>query len=76
MFYRKTARIAVPIIIQNGFTFLVNFVDNIMVGQLGTEAMSGVAIVNMVQCYSVRGIHVVAGINIATTIYNVFCRLY
>ncbi len=37
MFYRKTARIAVPIIIQNGFTFLVNFVDNIMVGSLGQK---------------------------------------
>ncbi|MBO4279143.1 MAG: MATE family efflux transporter [Spirochaetales bacterium] len=38
--------IAVPIMIQNGFTNFVNLLDNIMVGRLGTEPMSGVAIVN------------------------------
>lgn len=45
-FYKRVALIALPIVIQNAFSFMVNFVDNIMVGQLGTEAMSGVAIVN------------------------------
>ena len=38
--------IAFPIMIQNGFTNFVNLLDNIMVGRLGTEPMSGVAIVN------------------------------
>ncbi|MCR5683895.1 MAG: MATE family efflux transporter [Lachnospiraceae bacterium] len=38
--------IAVPMMIQNGITNFVNLLDNIMVGQLGTEQMSGVAIVN------------------------------
>ncbi len=38
--------IAVPIMIQNGITNFVNLLDNIMVGQLGTEQMSGVSIVN------------------------------
>ena len=33
-------------ILQNAVTNLVSFLDNIMVGQLGTEQMSGVAIVN------------------------------
>ena len=33
-------------IVQNAITNLVSFLDNIMVGQLGTEQMSGVAIVN------------------------------
>ena len=32
--------------IQNGITNFVNMLDNIMVGQVGTEQMSGVAIVN------------------------------
>ncbi|MBQ9810603.1 MAG: MATE family efflux transporter, partial [Spirochaetales bacterium] len=32
--------------VQNGFTNFVNLLDNIMVGRLGTEPMSGVAIVN------------------------------
>lgn len=38
--------IAIPIMVQNGFTNFVNLLDNIMVGRLGTEPMSGVAIVN------------------------------
>ena len=38
--------VAFPIMIQNGFTNFVNLLDNIMVGRLGTEQMSGVAIVN------------------------------
>mgnify|MGYP000744942104 CR=1 FL=1 len=38
--------IAVPIIIQNLLTNLVSMADNIMVGQLGTDQMSGVAIIN------------------------------
>lgn len=38
--------IAVPIMIQNGITNLVSLLDNVMVGRLGTEAMSGAAIVN------------------------------
>ena len=38
--------IAVPIMIQNGITNFVSMLDNIMVGQVGTEQMSGVAIVN------------------------------
>ena len=33
-------------IIQNAITSFVNFLDNIMVGQIGTEQMTGVAIVN------------------------------
>ncbi|MBP3474993.1 MAG: MATE family efflux transporter [Lachnospiraceae bacterium] len=38
--------IAVPIMIQNGITNFVGLLDNIMIGQIGTEQMSGVAIVN------------------------------
>ena len=45
-FYRMVLRIAVPVMVQNGITNFVNLLDNIMVGQVGTEPMSGVAIVN------------------------------
>lgn len=45
-FYKMVLMIALPIMVQNGITNLVNLVDNVMVGQLGTEQMSGVAIVN------------------------------
>lgn len=45
-FYKMVLMIAVPIMIQNGITNFVNLLDNIMIGQVGTEQMSGVAIVN------------------------------
>lgn len=38
--------IAVPIMVQNGITNFVSLLDNIMVGQVGTNQMSGVAIAN------------------------------
>ena len=45
-FYRRVLSVSVPIMIQMGVTNFVNLLDNIMVGQLGTESMSGVSIVN------------------------------
>ena len=45
-FYRYVLFLAIPMIIQNAITSFVSFLDNIMVGQIGTEQMSGVAIVN------------------------------
>ena len=45
-FYRRVCYLAVPMIIQNAITSFVSFLDNIMVGQVGTNQMSGVAIVN------------------------------
>lgn len=44
--FKSVLMIALPIMVQNGFTNFVNLLDNIMVGRLGTEPMSGVAIVN------------------------------
>ena len=45
-FYSMVLHVAVPIMVQNGISNFVNLLDNIMVGQVGTEQMSGVAIVN------------------------------
>ncbi len=45
-FYKKVLAVTLPIMLQNGITNFVNMLDNIMVGQIGTEQMSGVAIVN------------------------------
>lgn len=45
-FYRRVLAVAVPIMIQNGITNFVGLLDNIMVGRVGTEEMSGIAIVN------------------------------
>ena len=45
-FYKSVLTVAVPIMIQNGISNFVSLLDNIMVGQVGTEQMSGIAIVN------------------------------
>lgn len=45
-FYRMVMSVAVPIMVQNGITNFVGLLDNIMVGRVGTEQMSGIAIVN------------------------------
>lgn len=43
--YKRALRLAVPMMIQNGITNMVTLVDNVMVGSLGTEAMTAVSIV-------------------------------
>lgn len=45
-FYKMTMTVALPIMIQNFITNFVSMLDNLMVGSLGTEQMSGVSIVN------------------------------
>lgn len=45
-FYRTVFLIAVPVMIQNAITNFVGLLDNLMVGQIGTAQMSGVAIIN------------------------------
>lgn len=45
-FYKMVLAIAVPIMVQNGITNFVSLLDNIMIGRIGTEQMSGAAIVN------------------------------
>ena len=45
-FYRMVLGITIPIIIQNGITNFVSLLDNVMVGRLGTEQLSGVGIAN------------------------------
>ena len=45
-FYKAVLAIIIPVIIQNGISNFVNLLDNLMVGALGNEEMSGVAIAN------------------------------
>ncbi len=47
-FYKYALSVAVPMMLQNFITNFVNMLDNLMVGSLGTEQMSGVAIVNQI----------------------------
>lgn len=60
-FYRYLIFLAFPMIVQNGITSFVSFLDNIMVGQIGTEPMSGVAIVN--QLFFVFNICIFGGVS-------------
>lgn len=64
-FYRMLLYVALPIMIQNGITNSVNLLDNIMVGQTGTEAMSGVAVVNtLIFVFEISIFGVIAGASI------------
>ena len=45
-FYKNVMKISVPIMVQNGISNFVSLLDNIMIGRVGTEQMSGVSIVN------------------------------
>lgn len=45
-FYKKLLAVMLPVLLQNVITNFVSLLDNIMVGRVGTEQMSGVAIVN------------------------------
>lgn len=47
-FYKMVFVVAIPIMIQNGITNFVNMLDNIMIGRIGTESMTGVSIVNQI----------------------------
>lgn len=66
-FYRMTLGVAIPIMIQNGITNFVGLLDNIMVGQIGTEQMSGIAIINqLLLVYNLAIFGAVSGAGIFT----------
>ena len=45
--YIKTLlKIAIPMMVQNGISNFVNLLDNLMIGSIGTNAISGVGIAN------------------------------
>lgn len=69
-FYKMVLLIAVPVMIQNGLTNFVSLLDNIMVGQIGTEQMSGVAIVNqLILVYNLCIFGGMSGVGIFTAQY-------
>ncbi len=70
-FYKYALRIAVPIMIQNGITNFVGMLDNVMVGQVGTDQMSGVAIVNqLIFVWNLMVFGGLSGIGIFTAQYH------
>lgn len=69
-FYRAVSKLATPILIQTGIVYLVSLLNTVMVGQLGTEQMSGVAIAN--QLLNVSNVCVagaISGVGIFTAQY-------
>lgn len=69
-FYRMVLTIAVPIMIQNGVSNFVSLLDNLMIGRVGTNALSGVAISNQLMfIYYLMVFGAVAGVGIFTAQY-------
>ncbi len=69
-FYKATLGVALPIMIQNGITNFVGLLDNIMVGQVGTEQMSGIAIVNqLMMVFNLAIFGAISGAGIFTAQY-------
>lgn len=59
--YKRALKLAVPMMIQNGITNMVTLVDNVMVGSLGTEAVTAVSVVG--QLFFVFSLAVFGGIS-------------
>ncbi len=69
-FYKSILIIALPIMFQNLITNFVNLLDNLMVGALGTEEVSAVAIVNqLVFIYNLTIFGAISGAGIFTAQY-------
>ena len=48
-FYKTLITLAIPISLQNLITYGVNFADNVMIGSLGDNAISGVYVGGQLQ---------------------------
>ncbi len=69
-FYKMVLMIAVPIMVQNGVSNFVNLLDNLMIGRLGTNPLSGVAITNQIMfVYYLLVFGASAGVGIFTAQY-------
>lgn len=70
-FYKRVLAIALPMILQNAVTNFVSLVDNLMVGQLATEQIAGVTIINnnLLFIFNLCFFGAAAGAGIFTTQY-------
>lgn len=70
-FYKSTLIIALPIMIQNFITNFVSMLDNLMVGAVGTEQMSGVSIDNqLIFIYNLAIFGIISGAGIFTAQFH------
>lgn len=69
-FYKTLVKVALPIAFQTGISNFVSMLDNVMVGLVGTEEMSGVSIVNdLVFVFTLALFGAVSGAGIFTAQY-------
>lgn len=70
-FYAMVLAVVMPIIVQNAITNFVNLLDNLMVGRIGTDQMSGVAIANqLIFVFSLTVFGAVSGAGIFTAQFH------
>lgn len=70
-FYAMLIAVVVPIIVQNAISNFVNLLDNLMVGRIGTDQMSGVAIANqLIFVFNLAIFGAVSGAGIFTAQYH------
>ena len=70
-FYAMVMAVVLPIIVQNAISNFVNLLDNLMVGRIGTEQMSGVAIANqLIFVFNLAIFGAVSGAGIFTAQYH------
>ena len=70
-FYKMVLAIVIPIIVQNAITNFVSLLDNLMVGRIGTEQMSGVAVANQLMfVFNLTIFGAISGAGIFTAQYH------
>ena len=70
-FYKMLAGVALPIIVQNAITTFVGLLDNIMVGKIGTDPMTGVSISNQLTfVFNILVFGAISGAGIFTSQYH------
>ena len=73
-YIKKLLLIAVPMMVQNGISNFVNLLDNLMIGKVGTNALSGVAIANqLIFVFYLVIFGATAGVGIFTAQYKGNC---
>ena len=70
-YIKRLMMIAIPMMVQNGISNFVNLLDNLMIGQVGTNALSGVAIANqLIFIFYLLIFGATAGVGIFTAQYH------
>ncbi|MBP5491515.1 MAG: MATE family efflux transporter [Clostridiales bacterium] len=70
-YIKKLLMIAIPMMVQNGISNFVNLLDNLMIGRVGTNALSGVAIANqLIFVFYLVIFGATAGVGIFTAQYH------